>query len=45
MDSNGGYVVAGYATTAGVLAVYVAWLRVRMRRAQRSVPETGRPHA
>ena len=36
MDSNAGYVVAGYATTGVVLVGYVAWLLARIRRARRS---------
>lgn len=37
MDDNWGYVAAGYGLTAGALAAYVAWLRVRVRRAERSL--------
>ena len=37
MDQNWGYVTAGYAVTAATLAVYVSWLRLRTRRAERSL--------
>jgi hypothetical protein len=36
MDDNWGYVAVGYGLTAGGLAAYVAWLRVRIGRAERS---------
>ena len=45
MDSNRGYVIAGYATTFGVLTLYTAWLRSRIRRARRSAPQAGPPDA
>jgi hypothetical protein len=37
MDGNWGYVAAGYGLTTGVLVAYFAWLRTRLRRAERSV--------
>ncbi|MCZ7534962.1 MAG: hypothetical protein M5T61_02780 [Acidimicrobiia bacterium] len=43
MDDNGGYVIAGFALTGGVLAAYVAWLGVRLRRARRSGAGTEQP--
>ncbi len=43
MDDNGGYVIAGFAMTGGVLVAYVAWLQARLRRARRSVPRAEEP--
>lgn len=34
MDENAGYVIAGYVLTGVTLGAYVAWVRVRLRRAE-----------
>ena len=39
MDTNAGYVVAGYLVTAGAVGAYAVWLRARLRRAERSFEE------
>lgn len=45
MDGGGGYVVAGYALTGGVLVFYAVWLAARLRRARRSVTVADAPDA
>lgn len=45
MDANAGYVWAGYAVTAGTLVAYVVWLRLRLRRATRSLGGDAPPAA
>lgn len=42
MGEHAGYVVAGYALTAGALVAYTAWLWQRIRRAERSLPDGDR---
>jgi len=42
MSSNWGYVIAGYAITAGTLGAYAIWLRQRIRRLRRSLPDDDR---
>ena len=39
MSHNWNYVIAGYAIVTSTLIGYGAWLRVKLRRARRSVPE------
>jgi hypothetical protein len=39
MDSNWGYVVAGYGLTTVTLTAYVMWLRHRTRRMRRAMPD------
>lgn len=44
MDHNAGYVVVGYGLVVGSLLGYSVWLRVRLRRAERSFAEPGPSH-
>jgi hypothetical protein len=39
MDSNWGYVAAGYGLTTATLVVYTLWLRQRTRRVRRMLPD------
>ncbi len=39
MSHNWNYVIAGYTIVTGTLVGYAAWLRVRLRRARRSLSE------
>jgi hypothetical protein len=39
MNANWGYVVAGYTIVGGALGAYVIWVRQRIRRLQRSLPD------
>ncbi len=42
MTDNWGYVVAGYAIVGGALGAYAVWLRQRIRRLRRSLPDDDR---
>ncbi len=39
MSSNWNYVAAGYALTAGALVTYFAWVKLRIRKVRRSLPD------
>ena len=39
MNANWGYVVAGYTIVGGALGAYAIWVRQRIRRLQRSLPD------
>ncbi len=42
MNDNWGYVIAGYAIVGSALGVYAVWVRQRIRRLQRSLPDDDR---
>jgi hypothetical protein len=42
VSDNWGYVVAGYALTAGTLAAYATWIKLRTRRLKRLLSDEGR---
>ena len=42
MSDNWGYVAAGYAIVATALGMYALWVRQRIRRLQRSLPDDDR---
>ena len=42
MSDNWGFVVAGYAIAGGALGAYTVWVRQRIRRLQRSLPDGDR---
>jgi hypothetical protein len=39
--TDAGFVIAGWALTGGALGAYTIHLAVRLRRARRSLPESG----
>ena len=39
MSSNWNYVAAGYALTAGALVAYFTWVKLRIRKVRRSLPD------
>ena len=42
VSQNWNYVAAGYAITAGALVSYGVWVRVRIRRLRRTLPDENR---
>jgi hypothetical protein len=42
VSDNWGYVIAGYAIAAGTLTAYAVWLRQRIRRLRRTLPDDDR---
>jgi hypothetical protein len=42
LENNWNYVAAGYAITAGTLIGYAVWVRLRIRRLRRTLPDESR---